>query len=50
MLRGLVKYEGIHQQLSNFNERLSDLNIIISDTVNNQNKVQYVRTNNIRLT
>jgi hypothetical protein len=50
MLLGLVKYEGLQQQLSNLNNRLSDLNNIISETVNKQNKVQYIRLNNIILT
>jgi hypothetical protein len=39
MLRGLVKYEGLGQQLSNLDERLDDLNNLISVTVNKSNKV-----------
>jgi TolA-binding protein len=50
MSHGLVKYEGLQKQLSNLNDRLSDLNNVISETVNKQNKVQYNRTDNIKLT
>jgi hypothetical protein len=50
MLHGLVKYEGLQQRLGNLNDRLSDLNNVILKTVNKRNKVQYVRTDNIKLT
>jgi succinate dehydrogenase hydrophobic anchor subunit len=50
MLHGLVKYEGLQQQLSNLNDRLSDLINVVSETVHKQNKVQYIRTDNIKLT
>jgi hypothetical protein len=39
MLHGLVKYGGLQQQLNNFDERLNDLNNLISETVNKSNKV-----------
>jgi hypothetical protein len=39
MVHGLVKYEGLQQQLSNLDERLNDLNNLISVTVNKSNKV-----------
>lgn len=39
MLHGLVKYEGLKQQLNNLDERLNDLNNLVSGTVNKSNKV-----------
>lgn len=50
MLHGLVKYEGLQQQLRNLNDRLSDLNNLISEAVDKQNKVQYIRTDSTKLT
>ena len=42
MLHGLVKCGGLQQQLNNLDERLNDLNNLISATVNKSNKVQYI--------
>lgn len=50
MLHGLVKYEGLQQQLRNLNDQLSDLNNLISEAVNKQNKVQYIGTDSTKLT
>jgi len=39
MLNGLVKCGGLQQQLNNLDERLNDLNNLISKTVNKSKKV-----------
>jgi len=50
MLHGLVKYEGLQQQLNNLDERLNDLNNLISETVNKSNKVQYIKVHGTMFT
>jgi hypothetical protein len=50
LLHGLVKYEGLQKRLSTLDDRLSDLNDVISKTVNKQNKVQYVKINCTKFT
>jgi len=50
MLHGLVKYEGLQQQLNNLDERLNDLNNLISKTVNKSNKVWYIKVHSTMFT
>lgn len=46
MLHGLVKYEGLQQQLNNLDERLNDLNNLISETVNKSDKASEISSRN----
>ncbi|KDR22194.1 Laminin subunit alpha-1, partial [Zootermopsis nevadensis] len=45
LLHGLVKYEGLQKRLSILDDQLSDLNDVISKSVNKQNKVHYFQQN-----
>jgi hypothetical protein len=50
MLHGLVKYEGLRQQLSNLDARLNDLNSTIAETVSKSNEVQYIKAGSTMFT